>query len=61
VQPVRAAKPPAAPEDLHLLRASATPADYLRRYFVQPLAPRDLDELGRILDTLIQANQDQPG
>jgi len=34
-----------------------------RRYFVQPLAPRDIGELARILDTLIQANQnhDQPG
>ena len=36
-------------------------ADGIGRYFVQPLTQRDLDELGRILDTLIQANQDQPG
>jgi DNA-binding MarR family transcriptional regulator len=36
-------------------------ADGIGRYFVQPLAQRDLDELGRILDTLIQANEDQPG
>jgi MarR family transcriptional regulator, 2-MHQ and catechol-resistance regulon repressor len=36
-------------------------ADGIGRYFVRPLAGRDLDELGRILDTLIQANEDQPG
>ncbi len=36
-------------------------ADGIGRYFVQPLAGRDLDELGRILDTLIQANENQPG
>jgi hypothetical protein len=36
-------------------------ADGIGRYFVEPLAGRDLDELGRILDTLIQANEDQPG
>ena len=35
-------------------------ADGIGRYFVQPLTQRDLDELGRILDTLIQANEDQP-
>jgi len=38
-------------------------ANGIGRYFVQPLAPRDVGELARILDTLIQANQnhDQPG
>jgi DNA-binding MarR family transcriptional regulator len=36
-------------------------ADGIGRYFVQPLARRDLDELGRILDTLIQANEEEPG
>ena len=36
-------------------------ADGIERYFVQPLARRDLDELGRILDTLIQANEEEPG
>jgi DNA-binding MarR family transcriptional regulator len=38
-------------------------ADGIGRYFAQPLAPRDVGELARILDTLIQANQnhDQPG
>ena len=38
-------------------------ADGIGRYFAQPLAPRDIGELARILDTLIQANQDhsQPG
>jgi len=36
-------------------------ADGIGRYFVEPLAGRDLDELGRILDTLIQANEDEPG
>jgi DNA-binding MarR family transcriptional regulator len=36
-------------------------ADGIGRYFVQPLAQCDLDELGRILDTLIRANEDQPG
>jgi DNA-binding MarR family transcriptional regulator len=37
-------------------------ADGIGRYFVQPLAPRDVGELARILDSLIQANQnhDQP-
>jgi len=32
-------------------------ADGIGRYFVQPLAPRDIGELARILDSLIQANQ----
>jgi MarR family transcriptional regulator, 2-MHQ and catechol-resistance regulon repressor len=32
-------------------------ADGISRYFVQPLAPRDIAELARILDSLIQANQ----
>ncbi len=32
-------------------------ADGIGRYFVQPLAPRDIEDLARILDTLIQANQ----
>jgi DNA-binding MarR family transcriptional regulator len=36
-------------------------ADGIGRYFVQPLAGRDLGELGRILDTLIQANEEEPG
>ena len=36
-------------------------ADGIGRYFVQPLARRDLDELGRILGTLIQANEEEPG
>jgi hypothetical protein len=31
------------------------------RYVVQPLTPPDITELGRILASLIQANQDQPG
>jgi DNA-binding MarR family transcriptional regulator len=33
-------------------------ADGISRYFVQPLTPRDLGDLGRILHVLIQANQD---
>jgi DNA-binding MarR family transcriptional regulator len=38
-------------------------ADGIGRYFVQPLTPRDIGDLGRILHVLIQANQDhdQPG
>lgn len=36
-------------------------ADGIGRYFVQPLAQHDLHELARILDTLIQANEDHPG
>ena len=32
-------------------------ADGIGRYFVQPLTPRDIDDLGRILHALIQANQ----
>ncbi len=38
-------------------------ADGIGRYFVQPLAPGDIGDLTRILDSLIQANQnhDQPG
>src|SRR5690349_20868293 len=38
-------------------------ADGIGRYFAQPLTPRDIGELARILDSLIQANQnhDQPG
>ena len=32
-------------------------ADGIGRYFVQPLTPRDIGDLGRILHTLIQANQ----
>lgn len=37
-------------------------ADGIGRYFAQPLTPRDIGELARILDNLIQANQnhDQP-
>ena len=38
-------------------------ADGIGRYFAQPLAPRDIGDLARILDSLIQANQNhhQPG
>ena len=38
-------------------------ADGIGRYFAQPLTPRDISDLSRILDSLIQANQnhDQPG
>ena len=38
-------------------------ADGIGRYFAQPLTPRDTGDLARILDSLIQANQnhDQPG
>jgi DNA-binding MarR family transcriptional regulator len=38
-------------------------ADGIGRYFVQPLTARDIEDLARILDTLIQANQNhhQPG
>jgi hypothetical protein len=32
-------------------------ADGIGRYFVQPLTSRDIGELARILDSLIQANQ----
>ena len=32
-------------------------ADGIGRYFVQPLTARDIEDLARILDTLIQANQ----
>ena len=32
-------------------------ADGIGRYFVEPLTRRDIGELGRILDSLIQANQ----
>ena len=32
-------------------------ADGISRYFAQPLAPRDIGDLARILDSLIQANQ----
>ena len=37
-------------------------ADGIGRYFAQPLTPRDIGDLARILDSLIQANQnhDQP-
>jgi len=31
------------------------------RYVVQPLTPPDITELGRILASPIQANQDLPG
>lgn len=34
-------------------------ADGIGHYFVEPLAPRDLGELGRILGALIQANEDR--
>ena len=38
-------------------------ADGIGRYFVQPLTSRDIGDLARILDSLIQANQNhhQPG
>ena len=38
-------------------------ADGIGRYFAQPLTSRDIGDLARILDSLIQANQnhDQPG
>jgi len=38
-------------------------ADGIGRYFAQPLTPRDIGELARILDSLIQANQNhnRPG
>jgi hypothetical protein len=32
-------------------------AEGIGRYFVEPLAQRDIDELGRILADLIQANE----
>jgi DNA-binding MarR family transcriptional regulator len=32
-------------------------ADGIGRYFAQPLTARDIEDLARILDTLIQANQ----
>jgi DNA-binding MarR family transcriptional regulator len=35
-------------------------ADGIERYFAQPLTQHDIAELGRILDSLIQANQNQP-
>jgi DNA-binding MarR family transcriptional regulator len=35
-------------------------ADGIGRYFVQPLRPSDISELARILDSLIQANQNHP-
>jgi DNA-binding MarR family transcriptional regulator len=36
-------------------------ANGIGRYVVQPLTPPDITELGRILASLIQANQDRPG
>jgi hypothetical protein len=36
-------------------------ADGIGRYFVQPLTSRDIAELGKILATLIEANDDHPG
>jgi DNA-binding MarR family transcriptional regulator len=35
-------------------------ADGIRRYFVEPLAQHDIDELGTILADLIQANENHP-
>lgn len=35
-------------------------ADGIGRYFAQPLTPRDISDLGRILGDLIQANENQP-
>ena len=35
-------------------------ADGIGRYFVQPLTPRDVGDLARILDRLIQANEPRP-
>ena len=51
------------PGRLRFEQAWPAHADGIGRYFAQPLAPRDIGELARILDTLIQANQnhDQPG
>jgi DNA-binding MarR family transcriptional regulator len=34
-------------------------ADGIGRYFVEPLAQHDIDELGRILADLIQANESE--
>ena len=44
-------------------QASPAHADGIGRYFAQPLTRRDIADLARILDNLIQANQnhDQPG
>src|SRR6516164_28124 len=44
-------------------QAWPTHAEGIGRYFVQPLTPRDISDLARIMDSLIQANQnhDQPG
>ena len=36
-------------------------ADGIRRYFADPLTPRDITELGKILARLIQANEGDPG
>ena len=36
-------------------------AEGIGRYFVEPLAQRDIDELGRILADLIQANENHLG
>ena len=36
-------------------------ADGIGRHFAEPLSGRDIGELGRILDRLIQANEDLPG
>ena len=51
------------PGRLRFEQAWPTHADGIARYFARPLAPRDVGELARILDNLIQANQnhDQPG
>ena len=35
-------------------------ADGIGRYFAEPLAPGDISELGRILTSLIQANENPP-
>jgi DNA-binding MarR family transcriptional regulator len=51
------------PGRLRFEQAWPAHADGIVRYFARPLAPRDVGELARILDNLIQANQnhDQPG
>ena len=44
-------------------QAWPTHAEGIGRYFVQPLTPRDISDLARIMDSLIQANEKhhQPG
>src|SRR6201988_3203192 len=49
--------PPPPPGPLRFDQAWPAHADGIGRYFAQPLAPCDIGELARILDSLIQANQ----